>query len=81
MSREAIEEVGLFDEELFAYREDLDWSLRAARAGRRVVVVPARLAKNLFSWTYLWMTASLSMPLTAISPMPLSLSSANIFCK
>ena len=35
MSREAIDEIGLFDEQLFAYREDLDWSLRAtARAGR-----------------------------------------------
>ena len=46
MSREAIDEIGLFDEELFAYREDLDWSLRAARAGRRVVVVPASIVRH-----------------------------------
>ncbi len=46
MSREALAEIGLFDEELFAYREDLDWSLRAARAGRRVVVVPASIVRH-----------------------------------
>ncbi len=49
MSREAIDEIGLFDEELFAYREDLDWSLRAARAGRRVVVVPASIVRHRIS--------------------------------
>ena len=46
MSRGALEEIGLFDEELFAYREDLDWSLRAARAGRHVVVVPASIVRH-----------------------------------
>ena len=35
--------------ELFAYREDLDWSLRAARAGRRVVVVPASIVRHRIS--------------------------------
>jgi GT2 family glycosyltransferase len=49
MSREAIDEIGLFDEDLFAYREDLDWSLRAARAGRRVVVVPASIVRHRIS--------------------------------
>jgi GT2 family glycosyltransferase len=49
MSRAAIDEIGLFDEDLFAYREDLDWSLRAARAGRRVVVVPASIVRHRIS--------------------------------
>ena len=31
----AIAELGLFDEELFAYAEDADWSLRAREAGHR----------------------------------------------
>jgi GT2 family glycosyltransferase len=44
--RAAIEEVGLFDEELFAYREDLDWSLRAKQRGRSVVVVPASIVRH-----------------------------------
>jgi GT2 family glycosyltransferase len=46
MSREAIAEIGLFDEQLFAYREDLDWSLRAGMAGKRVVVVPASIVRH-----------------------------------
>lgn len=36
-----IAELGLFDEDLFAYAEDADWSLRARAAGRRLLVVPA----------------------------------------
>jgi GT2 family glycosyltransferase len=46
ISREAIADVGLLDEQLFAYREDLDWSLRAARHGRSVVVVPASIVRH-----------------------------------
>lgn len=49
MSREALGEIGRFDERLFAYREDLDWSLRASRAGRRVVVVPASIVRHRIS--------------------------------
>jgi GT2 family glycosyltransferase len=33
------ERVGLFDRELFAYSEDVDWSLRARAAGYRIYVV------------------------------------------
>ena len=33
----ALDAVGLLDEELFGYHEDLDWSVRARRAGYRVV--------------------------------------------
>lgn len=39
--RAVLEEVGVFDTELFAYYEDTDWSLRARAAGRRLYVVPA----------------------------------------
>jgi len=39
--RAVLEEVGLFDPELFAYSEDTDWSLRARAAGHRVYLVPA----------------------------------------
>jgi GT2 family glycosyltransferase len=42
--REAWERVGLLDERYFIYAEDADWSLRARRAGLRLLFVPtARL--------------------------------------
>ena len=40
VSRAAIEAVGLLDEELFAYVEDVDWSLRVRAAGFEVLFVP-----------------------------------------
>jgi GT2 family glycosyltransferase len=40
VSREALETAGLLDEQLFAYVEDAEWSLRLRRAGFRVVLVP-----------------------------------------
>jgi len=40
LPRAVLEEVGLFDPELFAYSEDTDWSLRARAAGHRVYLVP-----------------------------------------
>jgi GT2 family glycosyltransferase len=46
ISRDAIGEVGLLDEDLFAYREDLDWSLRAAAVGRPILVVPASVVRH-----------------------------------
>jgi GT2 family glycosyltransferase len=39
--REVLEKVGLFDDDLFAYSEDTDWSLRACEAGYRLYVAPA----------------------------------------
>jgi GT2 family glycosyltransferase len=45
-SRAAIERVGLLDEELFAYVEDVDWSLRIRRAGLAVVHVPAARVRH-----------------------------------
>jgi GT2 family glycosyltransferase len=44
--RAALEEVGLLDETLFAYAEDVDWSLRARRAGLRILVVPASVVHH-----------------------------------
>ncbi|HWP83428.1 MAG TPA: glycosyltransferase family 2 protein [Bacteroidota bacterium] len=38
--REVIEEIGLFDERFFMYGEDVDWCLRARRAGYRLVFQP-----------------------------------------
>ena len=46
---EAAERVGLFDEELFAYAEDTDWSLRARRAGLHPIVVPASIVHHAVS--------------------------------
>lgn len=40
VSREVLDTVGLLDEELFAYVEDVDWALRARRAGFEVVLAP-----------------------------------------
>jgi GT2 family glycosyltransferase len=44
VSREAIEAVGMLDEELFAYVEDVDWALRVRRAGLEVVFAPSARA-------------------------------------
>ena len=44
VSREAIETVGVLDEQLFAYIEDVDWSLRVRAAGFEVLFVPAARA-------------------------------------
>jgi GT2 family glycosyltransferase len=41
VSRPVLERVGLFDADLFFYSEDVDWSLRARRAGYKHYVVPA----------------------------------------
>ena len=40
VSRAAVERIGLLDEDLFAYVEDVEWSLRIRRAGFAVVFVP-----------------------------------------
>ena len=39
--RAVLEQDGLFDEALFAYSEDTDWSLRVRERGHRLWVVPA----------------------------------------
>jgi GT2 family glycosyltransferase len=44
--RDVWEQVGLFDEDLFAYGEDVDWSLRLRSVGRHVLVVPASVVRH-----------------------------------
>jgi GT2 family glycosyltransferase len=46
LRRAALEEVGLFDESFFLSHEDLDWCLRARRAGRRCLVRGEALARH-----------------------------------
>lgn len=43
----ALQDVGSFDESLFAYGEDLDFSLRARRAGYRARYVPSAVVTHL----------------------------------
>ena len=49
VSAKALVEIGSLDESLFAYAEDTDWSLRSARAGRRILVVPASVVRHAVS--------------------------------
>ena len=44
--REMIEEVGLLDDDLFLYFEDVDWSARARRAGWRLMYAPASVVRH-----------------------------------
>lgn len=41
LSRQLLEQVGLFDERFFMYYEDMDLCLRARQAGLRILLVPA----------------------------------------
>ena len=47
--RETLERVGLFDEDLFAYYEDADWSLRAREHGLPLLVTPASRVRHAVS--------------------------------
>ena len=62
ISREAIETVGLLDEDLFAYVEDVDWALRVREAGFEVVFAPGARA---------WHAVSRSTGGAAVSTFPL----------
>ncbi len=44
--RAVLERIGGFDDELFLYSEDVDWSLRAQAAGYRHYVVPASVVRH-----------------------------------
>jgi GT2 family glycosyltransferase len=44
--RSVLERVGVFDEALFLYSEDVDWSIRARAAGYRHYVVPASVVRH-----------------------------------
>jgi GT2 family glycosyltransferase len=49
VSREAIDRAGLLDDDLFAYVEDVDWSLRIRDAGFTCVLVPGARAIHALS--------------------------------
>ncbi|MCY7301553.1 MAG: glycosyltransferase family 2 protein [Thermoleophilia bacterium] len=46
LTSEAFGRIGPFDEDLFAYAEDTDWSLRAQRSGLHCLVVPASAVRH-----------------------------------
>jgi GT2 family glycosyltransferase len=46
LRRSVLDEIGLFDEEFFAYHEDLDWCTRAQRRGYRVAYVPRAIVRH-----------------------------------
>jgi len=46
VTRSALDAVGLLDEDLFAYQEDTDWSLRARQAGFPLRVAPAARVRH-----------------------------------
>jgi GT2 family glycosyltransferase len=46
MRAAALDAIGLFDEAFFAYHEEVDWCVRAAAAGWRVVYAPAAVVTH-----------------------------------
>jgi GT2 family glycosyltransferase len=46
LSRATVERVGLYNDELFAYFEDVDLSFRARHAGLKLVCVPAATIRH-----------------------------------
>jgi len=51
LRKDALKEVGLFDEDFFAYCEDTDLGLRLRRAGWETVVAPGAYVKHFYSMT------------------------------
>jgi len=51
LARAYLDDVGVFDEDLFAYYEDIDLSWRGRKAGWRYVYVPSSVARHLHTAT------------------------------
>jgi GT2 family glycosyltransferase len=51
LKMDALKEVGLFDEDFFAYCEDTDLGLRLRRAGWKIVVAPSAYVQHFYSMT------------------------------
>jgi GT2 family glycosyltransferase len=51
LRKDVLDEVGLFDEDFFAYCEDTDLGLRIYRAGRKIVAAPNAYVKHFYSMT------------------------------
>ena len=51
LRKDVLKEVGLFDEDFFAYCEDTDLGLRLRRAGWETVVAPGAYVKHFYSMT------------------------------
>ena len=85
LCREVLDAVGLFDEDLGAFGEDLDLSLRARRAGFRIRLVPEARVHHRLGASYgradprkvYWVernrvrAALRSLPATAVASLPL----------
>jgi len=46
MTRRALEDVGLLDEDYFAYHEDADWCLRAKQKGYHILYIPDAMLRH-----------------------------------
>lgn len=44
VSKQAIDRIGMLDEDFFAYQEDVEWCYRGSKAGFKVLLVPAAKA-------------------------------------
>lgn len=63
--RALLDEVGVFDEDFFAYMEDVDLSIRARMAGHRCLAVPGAIVYHIGSATTGGDTSAFSISMTA----------------
>lgn len=63
--RAVLDEVGLFDEDFFAYMEDIDLSIRARMAGHRCLAVPGAIVYHIGSASNGGDTSPFSISMTA----------------
>lgn len=63
--RSMLDEVGLFDEDFFAYMEDIDLSIRARMAGHRCLAIPGAIVYHIGSASNGGDTSPFSISMTA----------------